>query len=75
MTKGAENSKCVRLKRNYEERNYLPAQMIQYLDMRGRTIRLQRQLLTIADKADQSRRDKQTDGSRVIVRVTTVGLV
>ena len=75
MTNGAENSKAVRLKRNYEERNYLPARMIQYLDMRGRTIRLQRQLLTIADKADQSRRDKQTDGSRVIVRVTTVELV
>ena len=43
--------------------------------MRGRAIRLQRQLLTIADRADQLRRDKQTDGSRVIVRVTTVELV
>ena len=49
--------------------------MIHYLDMRGRTIRLQTQLLIIADRADQSRRDKQTDGSRVIVRVTTVELV
>ena len=75
MTNGAENSKAVRLKRNYEERNYLPARMIQYLDMRGRAIRLQRQLLTIVDRADQSRRDKRTDGSRVIVRVTTVELV
>ena len=73
--RGREFKMCQAGKESWKN-NYLSAQMIQYLDMRGRAIRLQRQLLIIADRADQqSRRDKQTDGSRVIVRVTTVELV